>query len=160
LSFPRVTFDQSFYKQCCEDAARRGYPLEGAYDLRPFIPGGVAIATTAYAHLPDQGTRIWIALFTACAIYVDDKFLKDVQLISEFHKRFICGAPQGDPSLDAFASLIRETYAHYDRVAANFIMTSTLNGITAILLDEDTKNMQVRSCRHLSPGCTQPRHEL
>jgi hypothetical protein len=126
--------------------------MEGEYDLRPLIPGGVAVATTAYAHLPDQSTRIWIALFTACAIYVDDKFLKAPQLIYEFHKRFICGTPQGDPALDAFASLLRDTYTHYDHVAANFILTSTLNGITGVVLDADTKDMQVRSCRRSSLG--------
>lgn len=145
LIFPRVIFDRAFHQQCCEDAARRRFPLEGDYNLRPFIPGGVSIATTAYAHIPDKSTRIWIALFTACAIYVDDRFLKDSHLISEFQERFICGNHQGDPALDAFASLLRETYVHYDPVAANFILTSTLNGITAIILEEDTKNMQVVS---------------
>lgn len=150
IPYPMIPYDVEFFRLSCEEAARRGYPLEGKNSLKPFIPGGVAIATTAYAHIEDLPTRIAICLFTACAIYADDMFHNNAAVVDEFNERFVQNQTQADVILEAFAELIREMAVHFKRVVANIIVTSTLNGVTALLLEYETQGMKVsigsRSC--------------
>lgn len=102
------------------------------------------MATTAYAHLPNESTRIFIALYTAFLIYLDDVFQKDVDRVSVFNDRFIQGQPQEDPVLDSFAALLHEIPNHYGRVVSNIMLTSTLNLVNALLLEHETQTMPVR----------------
>lgn len=118
------------------------YP--GAPSLRPFMPGGVVMATTAYAHLDNKSTQIFIALYTAFLIYLDDVFQHDVEHVYCFNERFILCQAQDDPVLDGFASLLREFPQHFGRVVSNIMITSTLNLVTALLLEHETQDMKVR----------------
>ncbi|KIJ12420.1 hypothetical protein PAXINDRAFT_14746 [Paxillus involutus ATCC 200175] len=117
-------FDQSFYNDCCEEGIRRGYPMDGKYSVRTFLPGGVVIATTAYEHLLNRETKILIALFTACAIYLDDTSSRDIGSVYLFNQRFLRGRKQGDKVLDAFAELLLDLASGYNQVASNIIITS------------------------------------
>ena len=105
------------------------------------------MATTAYAHLPDQNMKLLIALWISCFIYVDDKFLQDSGPIYEFQDRFVRGMTQEDPMLEAFAGLTREIsrrcFLH--RVAANLFVTSTLNGVTGTILEKEMRGVHVSS---------------
>ncbi|KAH7886510.1 isoprenoid synthase domain-containing protein [Phlebopus sp. FC_14] len=144
-------FDQSFYNDCCGEAIRRGYPMDGKNSVRTFMPGGVAIATTAYAHLHDRETRILIALFTACAIYLDDTASRNIGSVYLFNERFLRGVKHGDKIMDAFAELLLDLASRYHRVAANIMITSTLNGVTALLLEYETQGMAVSSYAYNYP---------
>lgn len=140
-----VPYDNAFHKLCIEDATRRGFPLESRHSLPSFIRGGVILTTTAYAHIPDENMKVLIALWLACFIYVDDKFLQDSGPIYEFQDHFVRGISQEDPVLEMFAGLIREMTLHLHRIAANLFVTSTLNGVTGVLLEKETQGMQVSS---------------
>jgi hypothetical protein len=89
--------------------------------------------------------KILIALWTACFIYVDDKFLQDSGPIYDFQDRFVRGISQEDPMLEAFAGLIREMSHHLHRVTANLFVTSTLNGVTGTILEKEMQGIQVSS---------------
>jgi hypothetical protein len=134
------------HELCIAEVTRRECPLEGRHGLMSFIRGGVVMATTAYAHLPDQSMKILIALWTACFLYVDDKFLQDLEPVYEFQDRLIRGIPQEDPTLEAFVSLTREISQHLHRVAANLFVTSTLNGVTGVLLEKEMQGVPVCFC--------------
>jgi len=108
------------------------------------MPGGVVMATTAYAHLNNKSTQILIALYTAFLIYLDDVFQHDVELVYCFNERFILCQAQDDPVLDGFASLLHEFPQHFGRVVSNIMITSTLNLVTALLLEFETQDMKVR----------------
>lgn len=139
-----VPYDRHFHAMCVSDAVRRGCPQSGSQSLTPFIPGGVVMATTAYAHLPSEATRVLIAVYTACGIYLDDVFKQDVDIVRCFNQRFVQGTPQGEPVLDCFAGILRELPEHFGDVVSNIMVTSTLNAVTALLLEHDTRGMTVR----------------
>ncbi|KAF8889652.1 isoprenoid synthase domain-containing protein [Infundibulicybe gibba] len=139
-----TAYDHAFENICYKEAHRRGYPVSEtleSHSIHPFLPGGVVMATTAYRHLTDQSTRIFIALYTAFLIYLDDVFRHDVSAISQFNDRFINQQPQGDAVLDSFANLLLECPQHFGRFASNMIVTSTLNLVTAMLLEYETCGM-------------------
>lgn len=153
-------FDNNFLNTCCEEAGRRGYPLDSfpaATSLRPFMVGGVVMATTAYAHLPLVRTRIFIAIYTAFLIYLDDVFQSRIDAVRGFNQRFIKKQPQGDAVLDAFAGFLHEFPAHFGLVASNIMVTATLNLVTALLLEQEMRNLTVRRIfRTLVAANTQP----
>ncbi len=122
---------------------KRGCILDGAFGLRPCIPGGVIMATTAYAHLDDQPTQIFIALYTALLIFLDDAFQEDVELVASFNSRFIRKEPQRHANLDVFAHLLHEMPSRFSSVAANIMVTSTLNLVTALALEHEMSSMMV-----------------
>lgn len=144
LPFPVVKYDKPFEKACCATARKRGYPLEGPHTILPFMPAGVVMATTAYAHLPEKSVQIYIALYTAFLVYLDDVFQADIGAVKEFNERFAANATQENPSLQGFANLLRDdTPKHFGRVVSNLIVTSTLNLVTALLLEHETQDMVV-----------------
>ncbi|KAF7312995.1 Terpenoid synthase [Mycena kentingensis (nom. inval.)] len=130
--------DKSFYAACYADAIRRGWPKE---TLAQHLPGGVAMGWAGYSHLPNLSTRILIAIYTACGIYLDDVFQADVEAVSMFNQRFLEHAPQADPVLDVFAQILLEIGDHYERVVSNIMVTSTLNAVTALTLEYKTQGM-------------------
>ena len=141
-----IPYDDAFHELCIAEASHRGYNFLEDHSLASFIRGGVVVATTAYAHLPDQNIKILIALWMACFIYIDDKFLQDPEPIYQFQDRFIRGIPQEDPILEVFADLVREISRRLHHVAANIFVTSTLNGVTGLLLEKETQGIQVSPC--------------
>ena len=82
-----------------------------------------------------QSTRIYIALYTAALIYLDDTFQQDIQGVSTFNERFVNNKPQEDPVLEGFGVLLRTATLHFDHVPSNIILTSTLNLVTALSLE-------------------------
>jgi len=102
MSPSKIPYDQTFHQLCCEEAARRAFPLSGEYSVGPFIPGGVTMATTAYGHLGDQDTRIYLALHLAAIFYVDDMLHRDRGPIYDFQDRFVRRIPQAVPTLEAY----------------------------------------------------------
>jgi hypothetical protein len=140
LSFAAIPYDREFHNACCDVARSKGYAID-APSLQPFIPGGVVIATTTYAHLENKSTQIIIALYTAFLIYIDDVHQNDVGGIYGFNERFVLCQPQDDPVLESLASLLRELPKHFGRVSSNMMISSTLNFVTSLILDYETKDM-------------------
>ncbi|KAF9479343.1 terpenoid synthase [Pholiota conissans] len=138
-------YSQDFHNRCCAVALERGYPMGSdrtAPSLLPFIPSGVIMACTAYTHIEDEATRIFIALYTAFLVYVDDAYERDNERVCVFIERFLRREKQLDPVLDSMASFLLEIPVHYEPVAASIILTSTLNLINASTLEFQTKGMK------------------
>ncbi|KAJ7662011.1 terpenoid synthase [Mycena polygramma] len=137
--FPAVApFDKEFYAECYAGAVRRGWPPE---TIANHLAGGVVMGATGYAHLPNRSTRVLIAIYTACGIYLDDVFHQDIEAVSAFNQRFFEHAAQADPVLDCFAQVLLELGDHFERVVSNIMVTSTLNAVTALTLEHKTQGM-------------------
>ena len=90
---------------------------------------------------------MFIALYTAFASCIDDTYAQDVTGVDSFNERFLTGIKQANELLDGFDRLLRETNLHYHGIQASVILTSTLNFITSIILDFETKGMPVSLLR-------------
>ncbi|EIN06376.1 terpenoid synthase [Punctularia strigosozonata HHB-11173 SS5] len=144
IPYPHVVYDEEFDRLAREDAIRRGCPMSGPYNLAPFIPPSVSMSTTAYAHYPRKDTQVMTCIYTAFLIYLDDKFQGDIDDVRYFNERFVLGEKQREPTLECFAQLLREMPLHYGRVVSNIMVTSTLNLVTALLLEHETQGMPLR----------------
>ncbi|OJA14259.1 hypothetical protein AZE42_06866 [Rhizopogon vesiculosus] len=153
LQYMPVTLDEELYTECCQDAVDRGLPMDGNYSIRPFLAVGVAIISNAYAHLPDRSTRMWICLFTAVCSTIDDVVDKgqDITHVYHFNERFASCQPQADPVLSGLDALLREVVHHYPTLVSNLIVTSSLNFVSSLLLDHETKGMKISSDAPLYP---------
>jgi len=130
--------------------------VDGDQSVRTFLREGVVYAANAGLHLPHRPTQIWIALYTSCAIFVDetaDYFPEEIPNIYLFNDRFIGKKPQGNGVLDAFADIMRQVSDLYLPVASHLITTSTLNFVTANLLEYETRTMKVFAPKPLSRKC-------
>jgi hypothetical protein len=139
--------NETLYTECCKEAINRDFPMDGKYSIRPYMSCGVALSTTAYAHLPDRATLVWIAVISAAILVIDDNFggAQEIEHVYLFNERFASCKPQGDPALKALDSLLRETQRHYSPLVANLIITSILDYVSSVLIDHETKDMQVCS---------------
>ena len=113
-------------------------------DIDPYIPIGVVLSTTAYAHLENKSTRILIALYTAFLTYLDDAFQYHMERLYYFNQRFMLHQPHDDPVLDALSELLHELPEHFGHAASSMMMISTLNFMTALLLEYETQETLVR----------------
>lgn len=138
--------DQRLHDLCCQRAIERGYPMgtdPSVPSLRPFIPSGVIMAATAYAHLENEATRVFIALYTAFLVFVDDAYENDNAAVRVFMERFVRGEKQAEPLLDGMARVLKEIPDHFEPVAAGIVLTGTLNFISSLTLDFQTQGMEV-----------------
>lgn len=101
------------------------------------------MGSLAYGHLADKDLSILITLYTACGIHLDDIFARDVTIVQTFNERFMRNEKQLDPILDCFAGVLRDFQLYFDPPIYNIIITSTLNAVTALLLEEDMKGVVV-----------------
>ncbi|KAG2064654.1 terpenoid synthase [Suillus decipiens] len=141
LKYKNVTLDEAWHSECCKEAIKRDYPMDALF---PYMAVGVAIMSNAYGHLPDRATKMWICLFTAVATCIDDMIkAEDLMHVYPFNERFMNCEPQGHPVLNAFDGLVREVPCHYSAPMSNLIVTSSLNFVSSILLDNETQDMPI-----------------
>jgi len=140
-----VPLDEAWYAECCQEAINRGLPMDGKYSIRPFLAVGSTLTATAYAHLPDRSTRMWICLFTAACTTIDDIVDKeqDIGHVYRFNERFANCQPQADPVLSGLDALMREVVHYYSPLISNMIVTSLFDFMSSLLLDHETKDMKV-----------------
>ncbi|KAL0948101.1 hypothetical protein HGRIS_010718 [Hohenbuehelia grisea] len=175
IQYTVTSFDSAFVDACIQDAQRRGCPLapietqpevlkrsscaasswesgpEWALDahqlpsIRPKVIEGACIAATAYKHVTDERIKVYIALYTAVLIYLEDYMQDDasIQLIAEFTTRFAKRQPQVHPVLSAFADILRDAHDLFAPVAANLIVTSGLSFVTAVWLEHGMDKLQL-----------------
>lgn len=140
-------YDQKLHDICCQRAIEQGYPMSSdrsELSLLPFIPSGVIMSATAYTHIESEATRVFIALYTAFLVYVDDVYERDNRAVRVFIERFVRGEKQMESVLDGLARFLPEIADHYEPVVANIILTATLNLINASTLEFQTQGMKVR----------------
>ncbi|KAG2362240.1 hypothetical protein BDR07DRAFT_1485034 [Suillus spraguei] len=141
LQYKNVTLDEAWHSECCKEAINRGYPMDF---ILPYMAVGVAIMSNAYGHLPDHATKMWICLFTAVATCIDDMTkAEDLMNVYLFNERFMNCESQEHPVLNALDGLLREVPCHYHAPVSNLIITSALNFVSSILLDNQTHDMPI-----------------
>ncbi|KAF8815635.1 terpenoid synthase [Phlegmacium glaucopus] len=142
----RTPYDGDLYDLCIQECKLKGYPIDKAHgkaSILKYIPCGVMNSCTGYAHLKNRSTLVFIAIYTAFLLWVDDTYTEHVKGVDTFHERFVTGQQQPNEALDGLARLLRETNLHYHGIQAHVILTSTLNFITSMLLDFETQGMAV-----------------
>ncbi|OJA17559.1 hypothetical protein AZE42_09098 [Rhizopogon vesiculosus] len=138
-----------------KEAINRGFQMDGKSSIRPYIPAAVALASNAYAHLPDHATKLWICLLISVIICIDDRCLDrglDIVHLFPFNERFVSCQPQGDPALKALDSLLREAPRYYSPLVSNLIVTSILDFVSSLLLDHETKDLRISTSTPLFPN--------
>ncbi|KAG1883984.1 isoprenoid synthase domain-containing protein [Suillus subluteus] len=139
-----ITIGETLYSECYQEAVNRGFPMDGKYSLRPYMAVGVAMFNT-YVYLPDRATRMWICLFTVLVTCIDDMMDKgeDLVHVHNFYERFVSNQSQGNPVLSALDALLRDIVHHYPSPVSNLIVASAFDFISSIMLDNETKDMQI-----------------
>ncbi|KAG2117470.1 isoprenoid synthase domain-containing protein [Suillus clintonianus] len=152
LEYVDIAIDEAWYSECCQEAIKRDFPMDGDHSIRAYMDIGVAMMYT-YAHLPDRETKMWICLSTAVLICIDDIMVRgdDLVHLRRFNERFVNHQPQDDPLMKALDSLLRDVARHYSPPVSNLMVTSSLNSLSSILLDSETKDMQISKQTPLYP---------
>lgn len=135
--------DQNLFEAACDSATKRGCCMSGPGNLLSALRVGASFGSTSYRHR-EFDVQLFTALFTAYATYMDDMCARDASLVGKFVDNFILNKPQGHPVLDAFAGLLLEMPEKFSEVVSNLMITSSLNLITAWLLEADVPHMIVR----------------
>lgn len=145
LQYTDVAIDEEYYSECCKEAIKRGFPMDGTYSIREYMDVGVLLASNGYAHLPDHAARMWMSLFATVTTRIDDMMIKGEDMVHVYHfnERFISCQPQGDPILSALDVLLRELNCLHSPLVSNLIIASTLNFMSSNCLDKETKDMQI-----------------
>ncbi|KAG1735510.1 isoprenoid synthase domain-containing protein [Suillus lakei] len=154
LQYMPITINKVLYAEYCQEAINRGFPtLDGNYSIHPYMGIGVAMSSITYGHLTNHATKMWICLFTAVGICIDDTLNRGQKMdhVYLFNERFANCQPQGDPVLNAWDVLLREAPRHYPTLVLNLITTSALDFVSGLLLEHETKNMQISKEAPLYP---------
>lgn len=113
-------YGQLLYYECLAVCQERGYPVElpAEHDpkpsLLPVIPSGVYTASIVYTHIKTDIQRlIYLVLFTACILYLDDLYKRDVESVALFGQSLKLGDKQGDAVLDGLADLLKGAETHF-----------------------------------------------
>jgi len=101
------------------------------------------MACNAYPH-QTKTIQVYICLYTAFLVYLDDMFDNDIEAVKEFNHRFITRQTQRQEVLNHFAALLLDMPAIFGTVSANLMTTSTLNLVTALSLEYELKGVKVR----------------
>ncbi|KAG2369199.1 isoprenoid synthase domain-containing protein [Suillus spraguei] len=141
LQYKNVALDEAWYCECYKEAINRGYPMD---TILPYMTVGVTMMSNAFDHLPDRATKIWICFFTTLCVCIDDmKKVEDLAHVYHFNERFANCRPQEHPVMNALDGLLREAACHYSALASNLIVTSSLNFMSSIVLDNETQDMPI-----------------
>jgi hypothetical protein len=131
-------YDQTFYDKCIENMINRGWSEKTLAAARIFLIPSLGISRTAYAHLPNTSTQIFIAIYTTLLIYVDDICSKqNIDLLKSFSKVLLIEGKHGNEVLDALSEILLEIPKHYGDFVGSIILSSTLRYITSIVLEEE-----------------------
>lgn len=147
LQYPvDVSLDNYLYDLCYKKGLERGYPVHASGSVAPYLSVGVNMAATAYAHLPDVDTRVWIALYTAFLTASDDLFAEDVAPVKVFFRRMLLGQQQEHAALDGMAEVLSDTAQHFDAIQDAIILTSSFNLVTALPVENLMTGVDLRPC--------------
>lgn len=116
--------------------------------LTKLTQSAAVLAETSYGHLP-QPYLHYAALYSCFFFYADDFAEKNPDRIKDFHLRFLRGQAQDDPVLDKYAEHLRNAYNMFPQVAANMIVSGSLEFLTATYIETTTKDLKLS--RHATP---------
>ena len=145
IRFEVADFDDDLHAACRRAASDRGISLDRDINIGPYIPLGVVLAKTAYAHLPGNDSRIYIALFTAALAAVEDLCRCEYELLKGFCLRYWKGLKHGHPILDDYDLILRELPQRFEFVVADMMLQSNMDFITSLVLEYDMQDRPVRT---------------
>ncbi|KAK0475152.1 isoprenoid synthase domain-containing protein, partial [Armillaria novae-zelandiae] len=125
---------------CMKEVERRGYALE---PLQPYLVTGLNIAASAYHHVDNINVKVYIAIYTAFAIYFDDAYPDDTDAligVPNFTKNFASSEKQPTKMLDDFAGVLAEASQLFGEVTADLIVQGILKFMTALVLETRGKS--------------------
>ncbi|KAG2146059.1 isoprenoid synthase domain-containing protein [Suillus bovinus] len=142
LQYKKIPLDEAWCSECYQEVIKRGYPMD---DILPYIAVGVAMVSNAYDHLPDRASKMWMCLFTTLLACIDDKMITPEYMVHayRFNEQFVNCQPQGHPLMNALDGLLREVTCHHSAPVSNFVVTSSLDFVSSLLLDIETKDMPI-----------------
>ncbi|KAG5220420.1 terpene cyclase [Salix suchowensis] len=112
LALSSTHIDDGFLQLCLEDATARGCPMEpspGIPSFRPWNISGATIAYISYGHLESLPAKLFIALYTSLAVYIEDVYTDQPDLMNSFNPNFVTRQPQQTAVLQALDKLLGET---------------------------------------------------
>nr|WMM66776.1 linalool synthase [Ganoderma sinense] len=117
-------------------------------DIKPtlvakIMDGSCVYAETTYAHTTHEH-RYFIALYTACLMYVDDLGERNLDAVKRFTSRFAKGEHQPDPILQRLAELLGRAHDLWTQFGADAIIAGTLDAVTAMYIEFTTQGMVVK----------------
>lgn len=143
IEVPRNVYtDQSYITLCLEDARKRGCDI-----AHVSLDKGIAIGHIAYRYLKNEPTRVFIGVLTALLGYVDDNYRTLADGLQDFVHLFLRQQPQRYPVLDQVATMLREISDHWGPVVSNMILTSLLDYLTSMVVDNAIEDMEVTDFR-------------
>ena len=119
--------------------------LVGAPMLAKMIETSSSYAETAFAHLA-PGAKRYVALYTACMLYAEDLGARDPAPVVHFARRLVAGRPQLSPVFDRLAALLADAHRVWTDVGADAVISSTLDALSATLVEFATEEMPVAPC--------------
>ncbi|KAF8993309.1 hypothetical protein BDQ17DRAFT_152665 [Cyathus striatus] len=143
IKYPQnVLVDTAFDEDCHAECIRRGYDMN---ILPPFLRVGIDIASTSYMHLEDKRIPRYIAIYTGFLTFLDDLCQTEdgMSFVSSFVRCFINNEPQEYKMLDDLACILKEVNVYWRPITACLILSASLNYISSLFLDHETKDMQL-----------------
>lgn len=116
--------------------------------LTKLTQSAAILAEASYGHLPEPYLH-YAALYSCFFFYADDFAEKNPDRIKDFHLRFLRAQPQDDPVLDKYAEHLRNAYDLFPQVAANMIVSGSLEFLTATYIETTTKDLKLSN--HATP---------
>ena len=110
--------------------------------IQKFSVTGCDLAVITYGHTSPEH-QYYIALYTACILYVDDLGNRHLDALAQFSHRLATGQKQLNPALDVLIDLLRQSYDLWPQVGADAIVSGTLEAIAAMYIECTTGDMEV-----------------
>lgn len=154
IIYPRgIYLDPSYRAACYADAMRRGFDMELL--MKP-LNVGIAIGGTAYRHLDNYSTRVFIAVWTALLTHTDDCYEVYSDGLKDFFHCFIHQKPQRYQVLDQIVTMIREIPQHWGTIPSSLIFTAQMDGLTSTIIDSTIEDMEVSDYPSVLPKYSLP----
>lgn len=111
---------------------------------RAHIISGITITVTAYNHIRDLDTRVYIAVYSAIVIAMDCPDVLNALDFSDFHKQLLQGHMQQDTGLlGELVKYLSASWQYYSRFAASCILTSSLDFVNGCILENTVPNLTI-----------------
>ena len=107
------------------------------------LDGSCVYSETTYGHTTPEH-RFYIALYTACLMYVDDLGERDLDAVMKFTSRFAKGEEQPNPVLNRLSGLLRRAHELWTQYGADAIVAGTLDAVTAMYIEYTARDLVIK----------------